>query len=86
MRSFTVETATLLLLAAIMLIMLALIGHVRAEPLPQPKVGQCPAGYRESGGYCAPTSDRAPAAVPKRGQCPSNWMQSGAYCIHTRRR
>jgi hypothetical protein len=52
-----------------------------AEPLPQPKVGQCPSGYRESGGYCAPTSDRAPAAVPKRGQCPSNWMQSGAYCV-----
>ena len=24
-----------------------------------------PGGY--SGGYCAPTSDRAPAAVPKRG-------------------
>jgi hypothetical protein len=31
--------------------------------------------YRESGGYCAPTSDRAPAAVPKgRGQ-PSGWTQ-----------
>jgi hypothetical protein len=36
-------------------------------------------GYRESGGYCAPTSDRAPAAVPKRGQCPSGFMQPGAY-------
>jgi YD repeat-containing protein len=33
MRSFTVDVATLLLLAAIMLIMLALISHVRAEPL-----------------------------------------------------
>ena len=22
-----------------------------AEPLPQPKIGQCPGGYRESGGY-----------------------------------
>jgi hypothetical protein len=44
-----------------------------AQPLPQPKVGQCPSGYRESGGYCAPTSDRAPAAVPKLPgkQCPS---------------
>jgi hypothetical protein len=37
--------------------------------LPVPKVGQCPSGYRESGGYCAPKSDRAPVAVPKRGQC-----------------
>ena len=46
-----------------------------AQPLPQPKVGQCPSGYRESGGYCAPTSDRA--AIPKRGQCPSGWAQSG---------
>ena len=57
-----------------------------AEPFPQPKVGSCPAGYRESGGYCGPTSERAPAAVPKRGQCPSNWVQSGAYCIEMRRR
>jgi hypothetical protein len=32
-----------------------------------PKSGQCPSGYRESGGYCARTSDRAPVAVPKRG-------------------
>jgi hypothetical protein len=38
-----------------------------AQPLPQPKVGQCPSGYRESGGYCAPTSDRAPNAVPNAG-------------------
>jgi hypothetical protein len=57
-----------------------------ARPLPQPKVGQCPSGYRESGGYCAPTSERAPAAVPKRGQCPANWTQSGNYCIEMRRR
>jgi hypothetical protein len=57
-----------------------------AEPLPVPKVGQCPSGYPESGGYCAPTSDRAPAAVPKRGQCPSGWTQSGNYCVETRRR
>ena len=44
---------------------------VHAKPLPQVKTGSCPAGYRESGGYCAPTSDRAPVAVPKVGQCPS---------------
>ncbi len=57
-----------------------------AQPTPQVKVGQCPSGYRESGGYCAPTSDRAPVAVPKVGQCPSGFVQSGNYCVDTRRR
>jgi hypothetical protein len=57
-----------------------------AQPLPQPKVGQCPSGYRESGGYCAPMSERAPVAIPKTGQCPSGFTQSGAYCIEMRRR
>jgi hypothetical protein len=55
-------------------------------PLPQPKVGQCPSGYRESGGYCAPTGERAPVAVPKTGKCPSGFVQSGAYCRDTRPR
>jgi hypothetical protein len=45
--------------------------------LPQPKVGQCSGGYRESGGYCLPMNDKAPAAMPKTGQCPSGWMRSG---------
>jgi len=58
-----------------------------AEPLPQPKVGQCPSGYRESDGYCAPMTDRAPVAVPKgAGQCPSGFAQNGNYCIEMRRR
>ena len=42
-------------------------------------------GYRESGGYCAPISGRAPVAVPKLGQCPSKFAQSGAYCVEMRR-
>jgi hypothetical protein len=66
--------------------LVALNAPAAAQPLPQHKVGQRPSGYRESGGYCAPTSDRAPNAVPKRGQCPSNWTQSGAYCVEARRR
>jgi hypothetical protein len=49
----------------------------QAQPLPVPKVGQCPSGYTDSGGYCAPTSDRAPAAVPRVGQCPSGFVQCG---------
>jgi hypothetical protein len=50
---------------------------------PVPKTGQCPSGYAESGGYCAPTSDRVSTAVPKiQGkQCPSGYSQSGAYCL-----
>jgi hypothetical protein len=48
-----------------------------AQPVPQPKVGQCPSGYRESGGHCAPMTDKSRAAIPKQGQCPSNWTQSG---------
>src|SRR6266545_724677 len=66
--------------------MMRLTTATYTEPLPQPEVGACPAGYRESVGYCAPTSGRAPAAVPKRGQCPSNWTQSRAYCVEMRRR
>jgi len=69
-----------------MLILLALIGHVRAQPLPQPKVGQCLSGYTESGGYCAPMRRGAPIAVPKIGQCRANWTQSGNYCVEMRRR
>jgi hypothetical protein len=83
-RTFALDVAALMLLAAIVVIVL--IGHVRAEPLPQPRVGQCPSGYRESGGYCAPMNDKAPAAIPKVGQCPSGFVQSGNYCRDTRRR
>jgi hypothetical protein len=46
-------------------VFIALILIAAAQPTPQPKIGACPSGYRESGGYCAPTSDRAPVAVPK---------------------
>jgi hypothetical protein len=63
-----------------------LITAASAQPLPQPKIGACPSGYRESGGYCAPMNDKTKPAIPKTGQCPSNWMQSGSYCIDARRR
>lgn len=41
-----------------------------------------------SGGYCAPKSDKTPAAIPKiKGQqCPSDWAQSGSYCLDKRSR
>jgi hypothetical protein len=56
-----------------------------AAQQPIPKVGACPSGYRDSGGYCAPLSDRSAPAIVKQGNCPSGWMQSGAYCIRIRR-
>src|SRR5262245_43076920 len=44
-RSFALDAAALALLAAIALIVLVLIGHVRAEPMPVPKTDQCSSGY-----------------------------------------
>jgi hypothetical protein len=38
--------------------MMMLLAGAVALPLPQPKDGTCPSGYRESGGYCVPTSER----------------------------
>jgi hypothetical protein len=64
----------------------ALVAPALAQSMPLPKIGQCPSGYRESGGYCAPMNDRAQPAIPKRGQCPSGWAHSGAYCLRLGRR
>jgi hypothetical protein len=71
----------------ITLVMIILTTAAAAQPLPLQKQGPCPSGYRDSGGYCAPASSRAPVAIPKeRGQCPAGFMQSGAYCIEMRAR
>jgi hypothetical protein len=67
-------------------LLLAVVVPASAEPLPVPKVGSCPAGYRESGGYCAPTAGTKRDAIPKQGQCPSGWITSGAYCLGPERR
>jgi hypothetical protein len=69
-----------------LLFALLIVTEALAEPLPQPKVGTCPTGYRDNGGYCAPTSLRSPVAIRKHGPCPSNWVQSGDYCVQMRRR
>jgi hypothetical protein len=52
-----------------------------AQPAPVPKVGSCPSGYVESGGFCAPMSGTTRTAIIKSGQCPANWITSGAYCL-----
>src|SRR6266481_5671742 len=41
MRTRIIDAAALLLLAAIVLIMLVLVGHMRAEPMPLPNVRNC---------------------------------------------
>jgi hypothetical protein len=74
------------LLLAIVWIMLALLGVVRAEPMPLPKTGQCPSGYASEASYCVPMRRDAPIAIPKVGQCPSGFTQLGNYCRDTRRR
>lgn len=68
-------------------VLLASLTTAWAQPLPVPKVGSCPSGYSERGGFCAPMRRDAPAAIPKgSGHCPSGWMQSGSYCIETGKR
>jgi hypothetical protein len=74
------EEAIVRCLTWIAIVILGAIYTVSAQPTPRPD------GYRESGGYCAPTSDRAPVAIPKRGQCPSNWVHSGNYCVQMQQR
>jgi len=76
LRQTTTMTRTLTIVGVVLL----------ATPLPQPKIGSCPFGYRESGGYCTPVSNHTRPAVPriKGKQCPSGWMQSGAYCLQMR--
>lgn len=60
---------------------------VMVEPLSVPKQGQCPSGYRESGGYCAPIRRDAPQAIPKLPgkQCPSGYASGAHYCVEMRK-
>jgi hypothetical protein len=81
---FVIVGFVMLLVAVVAMLQASTKG--RADPLPYKKVGQCAAGYRESGGFCTPMSERVPAAIPKTGQCPSGFMQSGAYCVEMRAR
>jgi hypothetical protein len=59
-------TRTILILAAAILLLVAVAG----QPMPQAKVGQCPSGYRGSGGYCASMSDRGPLLANAQGLNP----------------
>src|SRR5262245_21423038 len=52
----------------------------QSQQLPQPRQpGQwCPVGWRTSGSYCVPGSDKAPAALRKNGWCPAGWRARAA--------
>lgn len=84
-RSFSLDAAVVLLLAAIVLILLVLIGRVGAEPLPYPKPrdGQCSGSYVQSGSFCVPKSGgtvRESIPKPRDGQCPSGWSSGASSC------
>jgi len=84
-RSFAADVALLLMLAAVVWLMLVLIRHVRAEPLPypKPKDGQCAGSYVQSGGFCVPKSGgtvRESIPKPRGARCPGGWTQSGGAC------
>jgi hypothetical protein len=88
-RSFALDAAAMLLLAAIVLILLVLIGHVRAEPLPYPKQPgqQCAGSYVQSGSYCVPKSGgtvRESIPKPRDGQCPAGWSSGASSCERMR--
>jgi hypothetical protein len=53
----------------------SMLASADADTLPVPKHGQCPASYRESGGYCVPMAG-SPAAIPKQGHLPE-WLGLG---------
>jgi hypothetical protein len=63
-----------------------------AEPLPQPKAGQCPAGYHESGGYCGTNvvafAGRHPKAWPMPLELGAEWrlLRSDATALTARLR
>jgi len=69
----------------IVLIVLALITTVAAaEPLPVPRIGPCPFGYRPAGNYCvALDANAAPAipAPPNGGPCPYGMARQNGYCV-----
>jgi hypothetical protein len=55
----------------------------QALPYPNPRDKGCAAGYRSSGGYCAPIDERSAPAIPNPGQaqCPSGWTSSSHSCV-----
>jgi hypothetical protein len=66
--------------AVIIFAVIALAAPAQAEgPLPQPKLGTCPAGYEASGNYCVPNRNTRCRAMPKLGAtCPIGYSPTRA--------
>jgi hypothetical protein len=66
-----------------MIALFAAIILAQALPYPNPGDKGCAAGYRSSGGYCAPIDERSAPAIPNPGQaqCPSGWTSSSHSCV-----
>jgi hypothetical protein len=69
--------------AVVILISLCLAAQAAAQQ-PLPKRGPCPSGYWNSGDFCTPAEDAAPA-IPRHGSCPGGYWSSGDYCVGDRR-
>ena len=76
---------TTLVLLALLLVPSAFAGpYDGPQPLPVPKIGNCPHGWLTSGGFCVPSGSRQDA-IPKSASqnCPWGWLASGAYCLRS---
>jgi hypothetical protein len=70
-----------LIIATVLLPTLVIAQQSQQRPQPRQPGQWCPVGWMESGSYCVPGSDKAPAAIAKKGWCPTGWRESGSYCI-----
>ena len=73
--------AALLLSASPAVAAFGTTGLAQQPVRPLPKVGRCPLGYYNSGGYCVPsTSNNTRGTIEKVGvSCPLGWFSSGSY-------
>jgi hypothetical protein len=63
-------------------LLVCLVVPVLVAAAPVPKIGSCPSGYSQSGGFCSPMRDTKCWSFPKTtGQCPSGTIQSGSFCL-----
>ena len=53
------------------------------QPLPVPRIGNCPHGWLASGGSCVPSGSKQDAIPRTGGSCPWGWLASGAYCLRS---
>ena len=64
------------------IILLALIAVAHAEALPKKKVGTCPAGYSQPGGFCARMRPDAPRCHPEGSRALSERVDAERKLSH----